>query len=266
MMQTSIADILPQCQHEPGKVGGRYYASEPGKRETISSMLLIDHGEGQYMMDLWSEASSHAYWEGRITSLLDTLSYSSIYVTAPASFPWERLGYKADVLAHRYRFYGDLKHISVPVMPDLNGKWLPAEGQEEVMAHLLQSSDPTCPGIQAARKAVDDIYEGLYGRLLEGSGVVELEGTKIGGCLLSDEFDSILLSHIFTMPAAKRKGWARWLVAYALHQCSSDPEKQIKASLDANNQGSYRLMSALPLQQVPELIHVCRIRKERESS
>lgn len=266
MMQTSIADILPQCRHEPGKVGDRYYASEPGKRETISSILVIDHGEGQYMMDLWSEASSHAYWEGQITSLLDTLSYSSLYVTAPASFPWERLGYKADVLAQRYRFYGKRKHIPVPVMPDQAGKWQPAQGQAEAMAHLLDTSDPTCPGIQAARKAVDDIYEGVYGRLLDGSGLVELEGTKVGGCLLSDEFDNILLSHIFTIPAAKRKGWARWLVAYGLHQCSSNPEQQIKASLDANNQGSYRLMSALPLQQVPELIHVCRIGKEGESS
>ncbi|PYE47405.1 hypothetical protein HUB98_19940 [Paenibacillus barcinonensis] len=266
MMQACIADILPQCKHEPGKAGDRYYASEPEKREESSSILVIDHGAGQYMIDLWSDATSYAYWEGRIMSLLDMLPYSSIYVTAPASFPWERLGYKADVLARRYRFHGDLKQISVPVMPNYAGKWLPAEGREEIMAHLLQSSDPTCPGIQAARQAVNDIYEGVYGRLLKGSGLVELEGMNIGGCLLSDEFGSILLSHIFTIPAVKRKGWARWLVAYGLHQCSSNPQQRIKASLDANNQSSYRLMSALPLQQVPEPIHVCRIRKEGESS
>lgn len=266
MMQTSITDILPQCQREHGKGGDRYYASEPGIREKISSILMIDQGEGQYMLDLWSEVQSFSFWEERITSLLDTLSDSTIFVTAPASFPWERLGYKADVLAHRYRFYGHLKHISVPDMPDREGQWLSAEGQEEVMAHLLQSSDATCPGIQAARHAIDDIYAGVYGELLSGSGIVEVGGAKVGGCLLSDEFGSILLSHIFTVPVAKRKGWAKWLVAYGLHQCSSHPEQQIKASLDANNKGSYRLMTALPLQQVPELIHVCQIRKERKLS
>ncbi|MGQ8873821.1 hypothetical protein [Paenibacillus sp. TSA_86.1] len=265
-MLTSISDILPQCQHEAGKGGDRYYASEPGKRVEHSSVLVIDQGHGQYMLDLWSEARSFTYWEERITSVLDTLAGSSIYVTAPASFPWERLGYKADVLAHRYRFYGNLGHIPDPVIPDRAGNWLSAEGQEEAMAHLLESSDPTCPGIQAARQAVDDIYEGMYGVLLNGSGLVELGGMQIGGCLLSNEFGSILLSHIFTIPAVQRKGWARWLVAHSLHRCGSNPEQRIKASLDANNQGSYRLMSALPLQQVPELIHVCRIRKEREPS
>lgn len=46
MMLTSISDILPQCQHESGKAGDRYYAVEPGKDETLSSFMLIDQGEG----------------------------------------------------------------------------------------------------------------------------------------------------------------------------------------------------------------------------
>ena len=44
------------------------------------------------------------------------------------------------------------------------------------------------------------------------------------------------------------------------------PDQRIKASLDANNRGSYQLMTALNLQKGPELIHVCRITKESERS
>ncbi|WP_458463013.1 hypothetical protein [Paenibacillus sp.] len=266
MMLTSISDILPQCQHESRKTGDRYYAVESENDGTLSSFMMIDQGKDQYTIDLWSEAHSNPYWEDRIPSVLDTVEWSSLYATAPASFPWEKLGFRADVLAHRYRFFGTLKDVSVPVMPDENAVWLSAEGQEDSLAHLLQSSDPSCPGWDAARQAVSDIYEGVYGKLLKGSGLVALEERKIGGCLLSDEFGSILLAHIFTIPEAKRQGWARWLAAYGLHRCSSDPDQMIKASLDANNQGSYQLMTALNLQQVPELIHVCRITKESELS
>ena len=35
MMLTSISDILPQCQHESGKTGDRYY----GKVETTKAYL-----------------------------------------------------------------------------------------------------------------------------------------------------------------------------------------------------------------------------------
>lgn len=266
MMLTSISELLPQCQYEPGKTGDRYYAVEPGNNETISSFMMIDQGEGQYTLDLWSEAHSIPYWKDRVSSVLDTVACSSLYAIAPASFPWEKLGYRVEVLAHRYRFFGKLKDVPVPVMPDEAASWICAEGQEDTLAHLLQASDPSCPGWEAARQAVGDIYEGVYGMLLKGSGLVELEGRKIGGCLLSDEFGSVLLAHVFTIPAAKRQGWARWLVAYGLHRCSSYPDQMIKASLDANNRGSYRLMNALNLQQVPELVHVCRITKESEPS
>ncbi|MDR6719949.1 hypothetical protein [Paenibacillus sp. 2003] len=266
MMLTSISDILPQCQHESGKTGARYYAVEPGNDETLSSFMMIDQGEGQYTLDLWSEAHSNLYWEDRMSSILDKITWSSLYATAPASFPWEKLGYRADILAHRYRFFGKLKDVPVPAMPNEDAVWMSAEGQADSLAHLLQASDPTCPSWEAARQAIGDIYQGVYGKLLKGSGLVELGGRKIGGCLLSDEFGSVLLAHIFTIPEAKRQGWARWLAAYGLHRCSSDPDQWIKASLDANNRGSYQLMTALNLQQVPELIHVCRITKESELS
>ncbi|PQP83684.1 hypothetical protein C0Q44_03065 [Paenibacillus sp. PCH8] len=266
MIPTSLSDILPQCQHEPGKTGYRYYASEPGNSGTISSLMLIDQGEGEYTFDLWSEAQSIPYWKDRMKSVLDTLTCSSIYAITPASFPWEKLGYRVDVLAHRYRFFGTLKDIPIPSIPDEAARWIPAEGQVDSLARILQASDPACPGWEAARQAVGDIYEGIYGMLLNGSGLVELEGRHIGGCLLSDEFGSVLLAHIFTIPAAKRQGWARWLVAYGLHRYSTNPNQQIKASLDADNRGSYRLMTTLNLQQVHERVNVCRITKESEPS
>ncbi|WP_342571718.1 hypothetical protein MKY85_02695 [Paenibacillus sp. FSL R5-0749] len=266
MMLTSMSELLPQCQHESGKAGDRYYAVEPENEDILSSLMVIDQGEGQYTLDLWSETHSNSYWEDRMLSVLDNMTWSSLYATTPASFPWEKLGYRADVLAHRYRFFGKLKDVPVPAMPNEDAVWMSAEGQADSLAHLLQDSDPTCPSWEAAHQAIRDIDEGVYGKLLKGSGLVELEGRKIGGCLLSDEFGSILLAHIFTIPEAKRQGWARWLAAYGFHRCSSDPDQRIKASLDANNRGSYQLMKALNLQQVPGLIHVCRITKVSELS
>ncbi|SLK08220.1 MULTISPECIES: hypothetical protein [unclassified Paenibacillus] len=264
MILTSISDVLPQFRHEQGTYGDRYYAAAPEYRETGSTLMIIDHGQRQYTLDLWSGAGSMTYWENRVQPLLESLEWDALYATVPASFPWRKLGFRVEALAHRHRFIGSLKDIPVSDIPDDAATWISAQGQEGEVARILSESDPTCPGLEAARQVVKDIYGGAYGTLLEGSGLVELEGQRMGGCLLSDEFGSVLIAHTCTIPSAKRKGWARWVAAYGLQRCLTEQYETVKASLDVGNIGSYRLMASLNLQQIPETAHVCRITKERD--
>ncbi|SEL19298.1 GNAT family N-acetyltransferase [Paenibacillus sp. OK003] len=266
MILTAISDVLPQFRHEQGEYGNRYYAAAPDYCETGSSLMIIDHGQRQYTLDLWSDEGSMTYWENRIQPILESLEWDALYATFPVSFPWEKLGFRVDVLAHRHRFIGKLKDIPASDIPDDAATWISAQGQAEGVAQILLESDPSCPGLEAARQAVKDIYRGAYGTLLKGSGLVELEGQQMGACLLNDEFGSVLIAHICTLPNAKRKGWARWLAAYGLQRCITEQYETVKASLDANNIGSYRLMASLNLQQIPEPAHVCRITKERDCS
>lgn len=266
MILTSISDVLPQLRHEEGECGDRYYAAAPEYLETGSSFMIIDHGQRQYTLDLWSGAGAMTYWENRVQPLLGSLEWAALYATVPASFPWEKLGFRVDIVARRHRFNGRLRDIPPVVIPDDAATWISAQGQEEEITQILLQSDPTCPGLEAARQAVKDIYGGAYGPVLKGSGLVELEGQRMGGCLLSDEFGSVLIAHICTIPTAKRKGWARWLAAYGLQQCAAEQYEMVKASLDMNNISSYRLMASLNLQRVPEIAHVCRVTKERDRS
>ncbi|EBD8094949.1 hypothetical protein C3514_25405, partial [Salmonella enterica] len=183
MILTFISDVLPQFRHEQGKYGDRYYAAAPEYLETGSSFMIIDHGQRQYTLDLWSGASSMTYWENRIQPLLESFEWDALYATFPASFPWGKLGLSVEIVAHRHRFIGRLRDIPPTVIPDDAASWISAQGKEEQIARILLESDPTCPGLEEARKAVKDIYGGVYGPLLAGSGLVDMEGQRMGGCL-----------------------------------------------------------------------------------